>query len=322
MSEPQYATNISLSGLLTELEAERKAVFNLKLKTYLFIVSGILLIGGGIVLADLILLFGVAGAVLLITGIVFYNKSSESYGIYRHNFKTKVVYATLKSVDQSLEFDYENGLSEAEFVSSLLFKQRPDRYSSQDQVYGNAGKTRFSFSEVHAEYKTETRTKNGKQEHWHTILKGIVFCADFNKNFNGITVVRPKDFGNAITAWIADKMPMLSSSGSELVKLENPNFEDVFVTYSSDQVEARYILTPSLMERLCELNDKSSYTPSVSFIDTRMYLAFPLDKDYFEPPLFKSILDQKSVNADLNVIHFMYGIIKELDLNTRIWGKQ
>ncbi|HMI01336.1 MAG TPA: DUF3137 domain-containing protein, partial [Pedobacter sp.] len=196
------------------------------------------------------------------------------------------------------------------------------RYSSQDQIFGSAGKTRFSFSEVHAEYKTETQTKNGKQVHWHTILKGIVFCADFNKYFNGITVVRPKDFGSAIGAWFSDKLPIFSSSGKELVKLENPNFEELFVTYSSDQVEARYILTPSMMERLCQLEDKCKYTISLSFIDTQMFIAFPLDKDYFEPPVFKSLLDQKSINEDLSVIRFMYDIIKELDLNTRIWGKQ
>jgi hypothetical protein len=53
-----------------------------------------------------------------------------------------------------------------------------------------------------------------------------------------------------------------------------------------------------------------------------MFIAFPLDKDYFEPPVFKSLLDQKSINEDLSVIRFMYDIIKELDLNTRIWGKQ
>jgi hypothetical protein len=76
------------------------------------------------------------------------------------------------------------------------------------------------------------------------------------------------------------------------------------------------------MERLCQLEDKCTYTISLSFIDTRMYIAFPLDKDYFEPPVFKSLLDQKSINEDLSVIRFMYGIIKELDLNTRIWGKQ
>jgi hypothetical protein len=315
-------TGVSFEATLAALESQRKIVSAQKLKSWIFIGGGIILIGIGVMLGNLLLMFGIAGAASLITGLVFLSGASKSFDDYRHGFKQKVITSALKSVDESLEFDYENGLSEQDFVFSQLFNQQPDRYSSQDQIFGSAGKTRFSFSEVHAEYKTETRTKNGRQVHWHTILKGIVFCADFNKHFNGITVVKPKDFGSAIGAWFSDKLPIFSSSDRELVKLENPNFEELFVTYSTDQVEARYILTPSMMERLCQLEDKCTYTISLSFIDTRMYIAFPLDKDYFEPPVFKSLLDQKSINEDLSVIRFMYGIIKELDLNTRIWGKQ
>jgi hypothetical protein len=322
MGEQTSMTDVPFEATLTILEAERKIVSAQRLRSYLFIGGGILLIGIGIILGNLVLIFGISGAALLIAGIVFLSKANRSFNDYRHGFKQKVITAALKSVDQSLEFDYENGLSEQDFVSSQLFKQEPDRYSSQDQIFGAAEKTRFSFSEVHAEYKTETRTKNGKQEHWHTILKGIVFCADFNKHFNGVTVVRPKDFGSAIGAWFSDKLPIFSSSDRELVKLENPNFEELFVTYSSDQVEARYILTPGMMERLCQLENKCKYTISLSFIDTQMFIAFPLDKNYFEPPVFKSLMDQKSINEDLSVIRFMYDIIKELDLNTRIWGKQ
>jgi hypothetical protein len=323
MSIPQSMFDTSLQSTLNDLEAQRKVVYNLKVKSFSIIGGGILLIGIGAFLGTLILYFGIAGAVALLIGFISYSKADTSFNEYRHEFKQKVISTALKSIDQSLTFDYENGLREGEFIFSQLFKQKPDRYSSQDQVFGFAGKTRFSFSEVHAEYKTETRTKNGgRQEHWHTILKGIVFYADFNKHFNGITVVRPKDFGSAIGAWFAEKIPLFSSSGDELVKLENPDFEKLFVTYSSDQVEARYILTPAMMERLCQLDSKSKYTISVSFIDNQMYIAFPLDKDYFEPPLYKSLLDQKSIGEDLDVIRFMYGIVQELDLNTRIWGKQ
>lgn len=323
MSTQDSAFGASLQSTLTELEIQRKTVYNLKIKSYLIIGGGILLIGGGAALGDLLLYLGIVGAIALIWGFMSYSKADSSFQDYRHEFKEKVVATALKSVDQSLRFDYENGLAEREFVFSQLFSREPDRYISQDQVFGFAGKTRFSFSEVHAEYKTETRTKNGgKQVHWHTILKGIVFCADFNKHFKGITVVRPKDFGNALGAWFAEKIPLFSSSSDNLVKLENPNFNKLFVTYSTDQVEARYILTPAMMERLCELDNNSAYTISVSFIDNHMYIAFPLDKDYFEPPLYKSLLDQKSIQEDLNVIRFMYGIVHELDLNTRIWGKQ
>lgn len=311
----------ALQHTLAELELQRKEVAAIRVKSYLFIGGGILLIVAGIVSGTLAIAGAIVGGIVLITGIVFYNKGNTKFNEYRHYFKQGAVRFALKSIDESLDLEYQSGLSESEFIYSQLFSTKPDRYNSEDQIYGISGKTKLSFSEVHAEYKTETRTKNGTQTHWHTILKGIVFHADFNKHFNGITVVRPKDIGATFGAWISKTMPIFSSSGRELVQLESPEFNRNFVTYSTDQVEARYILTPGMMERLCELNKRCSYTISVSFFDSSVFIAFPLNKNYFEPPVHKTLLDPNLLEEDTEVIRFMYGIIKDLDLNTRIWTK-
>jgi hypothetical protein len=310
----------SLQNALSNLEQQRKEVSSLKVKSYLLIAGGVLSIGAGIA-TGLIIVAGIVGVAALIAGFIFISKSSNKFNHYRYDYKQNVISLVLKSVDDSLEIDYMSGLSERDFINAQLFTQEPDRYRSEDQVHGIAGKTRFSFSEVHAEYKTVTQTKNGRQEHWHDILKGIVFTADFNKNFNGITVVRPKDIGSSIGAWISSTIPLFSASGRNLVQLESPEFNKEFITHSTDQVEARYILTPSLMERLCELNNRCNYTISLSFIDSSVYIAFPLEKDYFEPPVHKTLLGAEFISEDLEVIKFMYGIIRELDLNTRIWTK-
>lgn len=311
----------SASGTLTELEHQRKGVSALKTKSYLFISGGILVIAAGLISGTLAIIGGIVGGIVLITGLVLFSKTNAKFSVYRHSFKQNVIPLALKTIDESLKIDYTAGLSESDFVYSRLFSKEPDRYRSEDQISGSAGKTRFSFSELHAEYKTVTQTKNGRQEHWHTILKGIVFYADFNKHFNGETIIRPKDMGAALGAWISKAMPIFSSSDRELIQLESPEFDAEFVTYSTDQVEARYILTPAMMERICELNKRCSTTISLSFIDSCVFIAFPLNKDYFEPPVHKSLLDPNFLNEDTEVIRFMYGIIKDLDLNTRIWTK-
>jgi hypothetical protein len=316
------SVSTALQNKLVELEKERKIVSALNIKGLIFIAAGILIGIIGMNTGSLAVAGTILGGGLAIPGIIMLGKAGQHYKAYRHTFKHDVIAAALKTIDQSMVIDYHAGLSERDFISSQLFSQRPDRYSSQDQIYGTAGKTTFSFSEVHAEYKTVTQTKNGRQEHWHTILKGIVFCADFNKHFHGVTVISPKGLGSALGSWISDTIPIFTSTGNERVKLENPVFTKKFITLSTDQVEARYILTPAMMERLCKLDDNSKYSISVSFIGSCVFIAFPLDKDYFEPPVFKSLLDQKSLNEDLDIIRFMYDIIAELDLNTRIWTKQ
>ena len=48
------------------------------------------------------------------------------------------------------------------------------------------------------------------------------------------------------------------SESGKLVKLENVEFEKQFAVYSTDQLEARYILTPQLMERLLAVQSAES----------------------------------------------------------------
>ncbi|RZL30066.1 MAG: DUF3137 domain-containing protein, partial [Pedobacter sp.] len=106
-----------------------------------------------------------------------------------------------------------------------------------------------------------------------------------------------------------------------VINLESTDFDKTFITHSTDQVEARYILTPAMMERILTLNRNAKNTVSLSFIDSRMYIAFPLNRNYFEAPVFKTLLNPDLLHEDIAIINFMYDIVRELDLNTRIWGK-
>lgn len=217
-------------------------------------------------------------------------------------------------------FTPQSGLPEYEFISSDLFTTEPDRYKTQDLISGTADKTSFEFAEVKAEYKTETQTKNGTKTTWHTIFEGIIFVADFNKNFSVSTVVRPKNFGASLGAWFSKNV--FSFGNTEVVQLENIDFDNKFVTYSRSQIEARYILTPAMMERILDLNNKSDETISISFIHSKMYIAFPLYHNYFEAPIHSSLLVPDLLTDDLSIVQFMHDIVHELDLNTRIWGKE
>ncbi|WP_222537199.1 DUF3137 domain-containing protein [Pedobacter polysacchareus] len=263
---------------------------------------------------------GIIGIICLITGFVLMAMNSTAVDQYRLDFKEKLIAQALKSIDQSLKIDPKRGLPENGFIKSLLFSRRPDKYHSEDLVEGNAGKTKFSFSEVKAHYKEVTNTKKGRQETWHEIFSGVIFQADFNKHFKGATVVQTRTFGSSISDWFVSNVPLLSGYDSR-VKLESPEFEKTFTTHSSDQIEARYILTPLMMESICALNDRCKYSISLSFIENMVNIAFPLSKNYFEASLFKSLLNDDLMRDDIDLVLHIYQVIDTLDLNTRIWGK-
>ncbi|WP_316735593.1 DUF3137 domain-containing protein [Pedobacter aquatilis] len=307
-----------MQNILAALEVNRQKIASTQKKGYTFV-------GIAIVATIAGFYFGLGGFALLVGlipavygGILLY-KISDELSAYKHAFKIEVIGTVLKFINDSLQIQPSLGISSGEFEQTQLFTQEPDRYHTEDLISGKADKTSFYFAEVHAEYKTEVQTKNGTRTEWHDIFKGIVFVADFNKNFKAVTIVRPKDLLGKMGAWFSKNV--FSFGENTIVELENSVFNQTFTTRGTDQVEARYILTPAMMERILELNSNSKNTISLSFINNRMNIAFPLDRNYFEAPVFKTLLNPELLNQDVAAIKFMYEIVKELDLNTRIWGK-
>ncbi|SFH14042.1 DUF3137 domain-containing protein [Pedobacter insulae] len=316
--DTDFKVSPAIENVIAELEIQRKKIAASKFQGWGAILLGafaaFLVFSAGQPVIALIV-----GAAFIVLGMVILYRISDDIAQYKYRFKQEVIGASLNTLNQSITFNHNDGIAESEFVGSQLFTRRPDRYHTEDLISGKDEKTTFYFAEVHAEYKTETQTKNGRQVHWHDILKGIIFTADFNKNFNGVTVVRPKDFGSSIGAWFSKNL--FSFGDKDLIQLENEYFNKNFVTYGTDQIEARYILTPAMMDSISELNERSAYCVSLSFINSSVYIAFPLAHNYFEAPVFKTLLRPDLLKEDMNILGFMLLIIRELDLNTRIWTK-
>jgi hypothetical protein len=240
---------------------------------------------------------------------------------YRGGFKMIILRKMVAFVGPGLDYLPQQGISKELFTAAGLFKQGIDRYSCEDMIQGKIDKTQLMFSEVHAEYKTTSGSGKNRHTEWHTIFKGIFFIADFNKNFHGRTVVLPDTaeklfgtFGQTLQSW--------SSSYGQLVKLEDVEFEKEFVVYSTDQVEARYILSPALMERILHFQRKLQTKIYLSFLGSKVFGAIAIEKNLFEPKVFSSVLDFDVIAEYYAQLQPGIGVVDELNLNTRIWTKE
>jgi len=236
----------------------------------------------------------------------------------------------VKFISPELEYRPDQYISETEFRNSLLFQMDPDRYRGEDLIEGRVGQTALRLSEVHAEYKTEHYDSNGNRyTTWHTLFRGLFIIADFNKHFNGITLVLP-DVEQNLLGWFGQVLQGLSAKlgmqPGELVKLEDPDFERAFKVYSTDQIEARYILTPSLIARILRFRERTQSEIRLAFIASRLYVAIPTTRDYFEAPsLFAPVgelLRSETIGKYLHELQFALAVVDELNLNTRIWTKR
>ncbi len=122
---------------------------------------------------------------------------------------------------------------------------RWDRASYEDRLTGMRAESPFEFFEAHLEEKRTTTERGRTRTTWVTVFRGQCLAVKFPKDFVGVTKVY-RDMG--AFNWLA-KMGVKEQK----VRLEDPVFEKAFEVYGSDQVEARFLLTPDFMERLIGL---------------------------------------------------------------------
>ncbi|RRR76365.1 MAG: DUF3137 domain-containing protein [Candidatus Viridilinea halotolerans] len=302
-------------------EARRRALMSLAGLVPLFLI--LMLIFGTFLDFFAVIILGFAGVITWL-GI---NRSVQQK--YREFFKSEVIARLARLVDPSLVYYQDSGISIEEFRRSNLFRNQIDRYRAEDFFTGLIGATQFRFSEVHAEYKTtSTDSKGRRRTQWHTIFRGIFFIADFNKHFNGRTYVLP-DNAERMLGGIGRMFQSLVSQvdrrHGELVMMEDPEFEQIFAVRSTDQVEARYILSTSLMQRLTEFRQQLNQPLHIAFIDSQIYLAISTSKNHFEPPSIWStnaLLSHADITEYFQDVRMAEQIVEDLNLNLRIWTKK
>jgi len=257
-------------------------------------------------------------APIFIGGAVFMWAKKAMSKDYTHDFKDTIIHPLIKQIDNSLQYSKTLCISQGHFERSRLFTKGIDRYSGNDLVKGEIDGVRLRFSDVHAEY--ESRDSKGRSS-WHTIFQGLFIIADFNKRFHGKTTIFPdqaeKTFGKLIGSWLQKH----NISKDALVKMDDPNFEKHFVVYGTDQVEARYILTHSMMKRLLDFKKRSKVPLYISFINDQINIALAYNKDLFEPTVFSSLLEYSLVKEYISTLQLATGIIDELKLNEKLWSK-
>ena len=242
---------------------------------------------------------------------------------YVHRYKKTVLQKLVKLVDSGLNYSPESGIVEQEFVASELFTKRPDRFHSEDLVYGVHGRTGIRLSEVVAwERETSTDSKGRSESRYVEYFRGLMLIADFHKHFGHRTFVFP-DTAESLFGGFGRAMQKLGGRrGTRLVQMDNVAFEKAFAIYTSEQVEARYILTPSMMERLLSMRKRFGGNVRVAFKDSYVWIAVPHKHQYLEPSHHVSATDTTQIQRMLQEVIPFLQIVDELDLNTRIWTKQ
>jgi hypothetical protein len=261
------------------------------------------------------LMIAVVIGFIVIASITYRFMTSE----YAKDFKVRVITPLIGAIDPHLLYNPDFMISQYLFERSNLFQHSIDRYSGNDYVKGSIDGVPLEFSDIHAEY--QTRDSKGRTQ-WHTLFRGLFLVSEFNKNFKSKTVILPdqaeKNFGSLIGGWLQS----INFSRDDLIRMDDPEFEKNFVIYGSDQIEARYILSHSMMKRILDFQRRVSHPLFISFVHNHIHVGIATGKDLFEPAVFTSLLDYKQAMEYVNTLQNTIGLVEELKLNEKLWSKE
>lgn len=177
--------------------------------------------------------------------------------------------------------DYASGIS----FGKITFQQRKNTLIFQD-ILINVSKSEFWLSKTNlgallVAIKTAFKGVFSKRiENMTGNFRGLYAESKLGKTINGTVVVLPDNLEKHLDYLAKNIQTLKNVNGNKLVQLEDGDFERYFATYASEEILARYVLTPAMMSRMVELRRKYNRSIMLSFNHDRFYFAVSMPEGF------------------------------------------
>ena len=183
-----------------------------------------------------------------------------------------------------------------------------NRVELEDQVSGVYDGVHIEMTEL--DLREVTRSKSGSRTRF--VFQGPAFCFSFPKRFNGTTIIF-KSKWSLLGNWLDS----CSIEGMERVRLEDPQFDESFEVYGTDQIEARYLLTPGFMEHLLNLRASLGDKTQAAFSGENFYIVANNGENRFEVHGLSADTVSAQLDKFVADIGIIFRIIDTLNLDSR-----
>lgn len=245
----------------------------------------------------------------------------------RQAFKESVMKPMVLFADHSLKYVPSGFIAEADLRSSGLFVNGND-YKGDDLVIGRAGESLFEFCEIESKYKdpfgSSRRNVNGRnRDRSRTIFHGLFLKVVPAYSFSGEIFIVPKMSRRKLKAQ-GINIFYLETKILTTIAVPSDDFERYFTVYSTNAIEANRFLSALFMKDLIGLREKMGKNLFFSQAGTTAYAAVSIynpgfmrrgESAFFEPPLFRSLLNYKRHLRNLEIIEAMTGAAKMISRN-------
>ncbi len=181
-----------------------------------------------------------------------------------------------------------------------------NREAKEDQVSGVYQGVRLEMTDLHL----RNVSGSGKNKRDVTVFRGPVLCFSFPKRFNGTTIIKPD--GSLIGNWLGG----FGMGDKERVRLEDPEFEACFEVYGTDQVEARYLLTPAFMQYLMQLRRGLGKRMQAAFSGESLYIVANNNQNRFEIRGYSASGINEQLDSFIADLDIVFSVIRTLNLTS------
>ena len=224
--------------------------------------------------------------------------------IFTDSFTFKFKRKAIRSIIESCGLTYHpGGFVENDYLY-MIYDFDIDKYSGNDLIFGQIEGVRVKFSDVEAISIKEDLYRNKTHR---VLFAGILFVADFPKRLKAVTQ-------------ICSGTDDFKDYGGKRARMDDAEFERYFRVYATDQIEARYALTPSLMESLKLLKMRFHRPINIVLTGDKICMAIRTGRDNFEPDLRRPLVGKGANRFYKDEIGGFLRIVEELRLNRKIWA--
>ncbi len=197
-------------------------------------------------------------------------------------------------------------------------------FKGSDAVQGYLGENYIEFCELDISEEKESGAGESSGRTYREIFHGLFLIADY-KNIQFKTILQSVFLGSLISEFDMSILNFREQIKLKKIKVQNFIFNKHFSVFGEDDIEARKILSPVILENLGNFAEENNMSIKLSFINNQVFIALGIGQ-IFEPDL-RDVLPLRKINLDLiekdaeriyNEISLVSDIIKDLRLNSHI----
>ena len=220
---------------------------------------------------------------------------------FKLDYKEKVIGRLIKAFGDEFNFNYNGGIDVDSYKDADF--ETLGAYRSHDHITGLLN-NRIGFEL--AEVETYTYYKDYKgQKHYKDIFHGLVAKIPLSRDVIDSLYLR-------VTKQQYDEYNIIHKKFPKKLKftVESEEFENLFDTYATNELLAFQILTPEVVQMLCEFREKMTY--EITLKNNTLYIRFWCG-EMFEQSMFDEFaIDKPLLKKYYDMVYFIVDVMEKI----------